>query len=106
MVNITIISGNNTHRVIYNNGGGITNTAILDGFTIQEGAAATGAGIYFRNVSPIVRNCIITSNNSTNDAGGVYLRAGVVSFINCTISGNTTVDEAGGVYMRDGAHSF
>jgi hypothetical protein len=106
LVNTTIISGNNMHRVIYNNGGGITNTAILDGFTIQEGTSATGAGIYFQNVSPVVRNCIITNNNSTNDAGGVYLRGGTVSFINCTISNNTAVDEAGGVYLRDGAHSF
>ncbi|MBN2758394.1 MAG: right-handed parallel beta-helix repeat-containing protein [Bacteroidales bacterium] len=100
--NITILSGNNSYRVIYNNGGGIDATAVVDGCTIQDGrVAGQGAGIYLRNCSPSFRNCIISNNNSTGTAGdgaGIYMQnICISSFTNCTIENNTAQDNAGGI---------
>jgi len=121
VANITILSGDigvvavstdNSYHVVYNNGGGVNATAILDGFTIQDayanggGAQNDGGGIYFRNCSPTVRNCIIQNNYAADEGGGIYLRDGTPAFNNCTIDNNSANDDAGGVYILNNAPTF
>ena len=56
-------------RFMDNEGAG----AILDGFTVRNGAAAHhGGGIYIEAASPTIRNCIIQGNSAAGDGGGVY----------------------------------
>ncbi|MCP4176604.1 MAG: hypothetical protein GY756_02460 [bacterium] len=118
VANVTILSGDidfdgldggNTYHVIYHNGGGIDNTAILDGFTIEGGYADTendGGGIYLSNVSPIIRNCNIINNRANDEAGGIYINGGSPQFDNCLIDNNYANDDMGGVRVRNGAAQF
>ncbi len=118
VVNITILSGDingggldagNTYHIVYNNGGGIDATAILDGFTIEGGYADAendGGGIYFVSVSPTIRNCNIINNRANDNGGGIFLNNADATFFNCTIDGNFTVDDGGGVYLVNAEAAF
>jgi len=72
---------------------GETEDTLVDGFTIRNGLADKGGGIYFDNSSPTIRNCIITDNSP--DA--VYLQdskpiiGGTVEVISDDITGNGTL---------------
>ncbi len=112
VVNVTILSGDvdnnavfdatNSYHVIYSNAGTVTNTAIIDGFTITEGWADTendGGGVFLQNASPTIRNCRIINNRADDNGGGVYLENSGAAFSDCTIENNFTVDDGGGVYV-------
>lgn len=45
-------------------------TAVIDGFTIRNGKAYAGGGIYFTGGSPTISNNIISSNVATDNYGG------------------------------------
>lgn len=100
--NVTIISGGNANRVIYNSGT-INNTAVLDGFTISDGVSSQGAGMYMRNASPTIRNCIFENNNSTNNGGALYLYNCDGEFSFCTMKNNSASNDGGGAYIRSGS---
>lgn len=77
----TIIDGsqpidpNRGSVVIFANGE--VNDSVLDGFTITGGTGTdstgngwpNGGGIYCRNSSPVIRNCMISNNNAENGGG-------------------------------------
>ncbi len=105
VTNVTILDGGNLNRIIYNNGT-LNNTSILDGFTIQRGNTSNGGGIYFRNCTPIVRNCNIINNNVTGDGGGVYLRDANAEFTNCLFENNVANDDGGGGYFLGAESNF
>ncbi len=92
----TVIDGNNvTNVVVFENGEGLT--AILSGFTITNGNAAYGGGIYCYSSDPSLSNLIITGNFA-DYGGGIHC----VSFSNPTInniqiSGNTATVDGGGI---------
>jgi hypothetical protein len=46
--------------------------SVLDGFTIRNGNAGSGGGIYISSASPTLRNLIVTNNRAT----GLYARGG------------------------------
>ena len=109
----TILSGDigtsgdntdNTYHVVYNSGT-INNTAILDGFIIEKGYASgrSGGGMYFRNASPTIRNCIIRDNYAENDGAGIYMRDNCsnATFTNCEIRNNDADDDCGGIYLTN-----
>lgn len=94
--NVTIIDGNAGGSVVTMSS--VTNTT-LDGFTVQNGSATNGGGIYCSSVDStnIITNCTI-SGNTAGTGGGVY---GGGIFNNCTISGNAATNAlsgGGGVY--------
>ncbi|MES2646427.1 MAG: choice-of-anchor Q domain-containing protein [Bacteroidota bacterium] len=103
------ISGNrsdNAHNVISNNNNNLDATALLDGFTITSGQAnkaeyarARGGAMFNLNSSPLVRNCIFTSNFAAAYGGAVFNQgaAAMPTFINCVFSGNQA-QFGGGVY--------
>ena len=72
----TILDGG-ANRVLQKTTAG---TAILDGFTVQNGyrSGANGAGIYCTAGSLDIRNCVFTNNNTAGTAygGAVYHRRG------------------------------
>src|SRR5690606_27911726 len=59
--NETILRGNG-NSVIINNDNGLTEAAVLDGFTITGGNASKGGGINNTGVSPTFRNLTIVGN--------------------------------------------
>ncbi|AYQ33520.1 choice-of-anchor Q domain-containing protein [Runella sp. SP2] len=120
-INPTILSGNigdagentdNSYRIIFNNGGGLNNTAILDGFTIQDaynpntGSGNEGGGIRNVNGSPLFRNCIIRNNFSNQNGGGVYAYDSSPVFINCVFVRNKASALGGAVFVEGGTYSF
>jgi predicted outer membrane repeat protein len=124
----TILSGNNNR--VFNNYN-ITNTAILDGFTITGGiAGGNGGGMHNDLASPLVRNCIFSNNTASQWGGGMYNvnsspivsntlfhdnyangAAGAsfdhgsssVQFINVTFAENTTGGNGGAIHTYQGA---
>jgi len=113
----TVLWGSNTVRVLalYDpQGGDIT----VDGFTIQDGGAGYGPGIYIRSRSVsnptgqsgtvTVTNNIITGNSATSgDGSGVYAEsyspsgtAGDVIVTNNLIYDNDANEFGGGVYAK------
>ncbi|NRT16167.1 uncharacterized protein (UPF0210 family) [Flavobacterium sp. 28A] len=80
--------------VIKNDNNSLTNTAVLNGFTITNGTAINGGGVYNKNGSPKFENCIIKSNNATVNGGAVYNEKANTTWINCLIINNTAPNGA------------
>jgi len=110
----------------------VQNNTVLNGFTIEGGAATNndynGGGIYMNASSPVISNCVIKDNSSKNLGGAVYLNNSNPSFINCSIYNNSATyggaiatnnaapviinctivknaasDSGGGVYVQSGS---
>ncbi len=73
--------------------------SVVDGFTITNGLAFEGGGIYMYYFSdPTILNCIITGNtaNGGEGGGGIYCALANPTIVNCTITGNTSTGFGGG----------
>ncbi|MEI8085791.1 MAG: choice-of-anchor Q domain-containing protein [Paludibacter sp.] len=121
---LTILEGNNTNRVL--NAPSMASATTWDGFTIQKGTAATGAGAFLQK-NAILSNCIFQNNNAANATtpfiaagGGIYIQglvadADSIKVLNCTIKTNsvkTAITTAasgysycggGGIYIKPGS---
>ena len=68
---------------------------VIDGFTVTNGFANRGGGVYCDYGGTII-NCLITGNKAVYAGGGVRcLYGGIIS--NCTISGNVCEKGGGGI---------
>ncbi len=81
---------------------GETAAAIIDGFTIINGNAPYGGGMYIVNASPTIRNCVVDSCSSVYGSG-ITLWNSTSSLTNCTIVRNTSNIGAGGLFIYDSA---
>ncbi len=110
-------SPGNVHRG-FNLIDGETHDSVIDGFTITGGylmgdtggigpsGGGGGAGMFLRNSSPVVRNCIIRDNYSATISvpflrdgrgGGVYVNEiSNARLVNCTIANNVSEKRGGG----------
>ncbi|MBL7152336.1 MAG: right-handed parallel beta-helix repeat-containing protein [Phycisphaerae bacterium] len=61
--------------------------AVVDGFTIINGNASQGGGIYTTESSPTIRNCIM-KNNRSGYGGGMYVLYGGPRVTNCVFTAN------------------
>ncbi|MCF8431552.1 MAG: T9SS type A sorting domain-containing protein, partial [Melioribacteraceae bacterium] len=107
-------SDNSYHVVYHPEGYTLTNSALLDGFTITGGNANgssnpwnDGAGIYnLDGASPTIKNCYIFGNRASDNSGGIYNVNGSTAVItNCTITRNYSTDRGGGMGNFDGANT-
>ncbi|MGA1865102.1 MAG: right-handed parallel beta-helix repeat-containing protein, partial [bacterium] len=74
---------------------------LLSGFTIRNGKAQYGGGIYCESSSPIIKNCIITDNSSfPYGGGGIYCDNSSASIKDCTIRKNDA-PYGGGVCLNN-----
>ena len=64
--------------------------AIVDGFTITNGAAGSGAGILCGWATPTIKNCVITGNTTDGCGGGIDCvgHGSNITVLNCIISAN------------------
>ena len=104
--NPTILDGQGERRVLLQDQAFSSGReAVWDGFTIQNGAAGSGAGTYLNNYVTL-SNCNIVSNAATMFGGGVYINSTggttKVNLTNCTITDNSA-SMGGGVCDRIGA---
>lgn len=91
----TFIDGSNTVRCL-----SITNGVNVNGFTLTNGFATTGGGVYLLRGGGI-SNCVITGNHTASNGcgGGVYLQQGG-TMLDCTVAGNHSDLDGGGVYVN------
>jgi len=73
----TLINGGNAKRCVY-----LTDGAVLEGFTLANGNARNGGGVWCASTTATVFNCLLVSNSATS-GGGAY--PGTLT--NCTLSG-------------------
>jgi len=107
----TVLDGQQNVQCISITGAG----AIVNGFTVQNGRARTGGGVYCSNAT--IENCTVINNiatgndNGDGQGGGIYVNNGNVRF--CNVHNNTAnsvvADQyfnsasGGGIYSVDGA---
>ena len=82
-----IIDGHGTNQCVW-----MTNNTRLDGFTITNGRAQNGGGIWCASSNVFVTNCVIRGNFAANQGGGVW--GGTLG--RCTLSDNTANVSGGG----------
>ena len=89
----TVVSGDSLSPVVTMNDGE-TEAAVLEGFTIREGAG----GIYLQDASPTITACRIFAN-SANNGGGVYCDSNSSpNLLACKIQNNSARTYGGGLY--------
>lgn len=97
----TIIDGNQNGSVftLDNNEG---NSAVIDGFTIQNGKTSlNGGGIYCWGSSPIIQNNIIKENECVKHGGGIACTYYAYPIIRDNeIKDNTTENWGGGIGVK------
>ncbi|MEW6747033.1 MAG: right-handed parallel beta-helix repeat-containing protein [Planctomycetota bacterium] len=102
----TTIDGDRKGRVITFDGSAKRDTR-LEGFTITNGRAGTGAGILCQGSSPIISDCIIKKNTASEAGGGVSCQEGAAPLIaNCTVIENEATDLdscGGGIHIHQSA---
>jgi len=101
-ISVTVIDGNQNGSVVTFNSGENT-SAVLTGFTIQNGLASNkGGGIYCNNSSPSLENVTISGNSATGFdygyGGGIYCQYSSPSLENVSISGNSAYSYGGGIF--------
>jgi len=91
----TIIDGNRADSVV-TFAWGEGPDSVINGFTITNGKAPYGGGIYCWSASsPTITNCVITNNVASGEIGtarcGAGIYGGLPTIIHCSISGNSAV---------------
>ena len=79
------------------------NRARLSGFTLRNGWAVDGGGIYCSGADPSVDHCLIEANFADDNGGAVFCESGGITLTNCTITENSANDGGGALYCWDGA---
>jgi hypothetical protein len=93
---VATIYGGGSGSVV--SGSDVGSTTKLDGFTITNGNASNGGGIYLYNSSPTISNCIF-SGNLAGSGGGMYNEYYCSPRVtNCNFSGNSASSCGGGMY--------
>jgi parallel beta-helix repeat protein len=95
----TIIDGNQAGSVVTFDSGE-DSTAVLSGFTIKDGSADYGGGMFLSGTNPTITNVTISGNTSTNYGGGMFLNYSDPTLTNVTISGNTANNNGGGMHLE------
>ena len=105
-IDSTIIDGNqNGSVVIFKNGE--DSTAVLCGFTVQNGSGTVyqyificGGGIYCKDVSPTITDCII-KNNTAQWGGGIQCISSNINLKNVSVYNNRAIYIGGGICFRN-----
>ena len=104
----TVIDGNQNGSVVTFESGEDT-TAVLCGFTIQNGSGTynlhniRGGGIFCIYSNPKLVNCKIQDNNA-EFGGGIHCRYSILCIAGTTICHNHAIYEGGGIYLRDNSN--
>ena len=106
-IDSTIIDGNQNGSVVTYESGEDT-TAVLCGFTIQNGSGTYyshnyhGGGILCKNANPTINNCII-ENNSAEQGGGISCVSSNIHLTGVTIKNNNAEYGGGGIFFWNNA---
>jgi hypothetical protein len=70
----------------------LTNDATLSGFTLTNGRATNGGGVWCESLTAVVSNCVVRGNIGFESGGGAY--GGTLN--NCVLTGNSAGHNGGG----------
>ena len=77
---------------------------IVEGFTIQDGVAQVGGGVFFdQGTSPELRRCTIAGNRSLSRGGAIFALGAAPRIFDCTVRENSSDGGGGGLYYTNGA---
>ncbi len=93
----TIIDCDNEGRAFYFHSGEDANS-IINGLTIINGNAISGGGVYCKDSSPALKNCIFSNNTTKDDGGGMYNDNSKATLTNCIFKGNLSYYGGGGMH--------
>ncbi len=93
----TVIDGNQAGPVV-TFASSETEGTMIDGFTIRNGEAYDGGGIFCDESSPTITNCTITANSARSRGGGIYCYKSSPRITEATISENDANNAGGGIY--------
>jgi parallel beta-helix repeat protein/predicted outer membrane repeat protein len=91
----TIIDGNQMGSVVRIESGEGSDS-VFEGFTVTNGSALEGGGMYCHGASPTLENCTFTNNTALYYGGGMYCWRSSPTLDNCTFT-NNTADNGGGM---------
>ncbi len=86
---VTAVNGSAAARGVY-----LVNGATLTGFTLTNGAAPNGAGVWCESSAVVVSNCVLVGNSASLNGGGAYQ----ATLNNCLLNANSASD-GGGAYF-------
>jgi len=95
IVSSTIINGGDNGSVVRL----VNDISTIMGFTIKNGNASHGGGIYVDEASSTIEKNNIISNNATLYGGGIYVYKSTPTIIGNTIIGNRANTAGGGIYV-------
>ncbi len=95
---VSIIDGENSRRGILLNS---DVTSFIDHFSIQNGSASGGGGI-FTNGSLTLNNCSVISNTVSGEGGGVFIQFGGSLTLYESSVGNNKANSGGGIFSAWG----
>ena len=117
VANVTTLSGDigapadasdNSYHVV--TASGTDSTAVLDGFTIQQGMAdgydfdSFGGGLFSISGSPTLANLKFYGNHAQSNGGGMYNEGGSPSLTSVDFAGNEAYSyDGGGMYNEGGS---
>lgn len=87
----TILDGTGLNGSIVRITGGQDESTVLRGFTVRNGQATMGGGLYILNSSPTIEHVVFQSNAASGMAGGgaAYIDGGDPVFLDCDFIENT-----------------
>ncbi|UCD74469.1 MAG: right-handed parallel beta-helix repeat-containing protein [Phycisphaerales bacterium] len=80
---------------------GETEESQIEGFTVRNGHAMYGGGMYLENVSPLISQCIFDSNTADDRGGGVYCLNAAPIIEDCAFLDNHSSNRGGGLSIFD-----
>ena len=94
----TVIDGDSSGSVvIFMNGE--SQSSVLSGFTLTNGYAYEGGGVYIYNSSPLLSHLYIENNSAEENGGGMSIYSSNPTLTHVTISGNTAEGNGGGMRL-------
>lgn len=99
---ITLLDGDSALEPVVTFSSGEGPESILDGFTIANGSAIRGAGIFCSGSSPTIINNRVTCNAATEGGGGIYSEAGS-PLVNSNIIVCNEAYRGAGLWCHDGS---
>jgi parallel beta-helix repeat protein len=102
-IDSTVIDANHAGTGLTCNSG-VDTSALICGFTIRNGNAANGGGIYCAGASPTITHNIIEDNTASSDGAGIMIMSGAAPVVEHNIvRHNQTNSWGGGIYICDGS---
>jgi parallel beta-helix repeat protein len=103
VVSSTIVDGSGIGEVVTFLGG---DTSTLEGFTIQNGKANSGAGIYVFSSTPLIRYNNIQTNTADYGGGIALWNNSQATITHNIVRDNTGIGSGGGFYVNNGFPSI